>query len=313
MGLFLSHPSSLEHDTGEHPERAARLMAIDVALAARDWLGWERGVSPAVDRDVLDLVHPASYVQGIEAAAERAQLAGAPVMLDADTIVSAGSFDAARHGAGGAVELVRRLVLERDHRVGFSAHRPPGHHAPASRAMGFCLFNNIAVAARYAVAVLGLERVAIVDFDVHHGNGTQDTFWESPEVLFCSIHQMPLYPGSGRSSEVGAGAGEGFTLNLPVPPGAGDREFLGLVNGEVTDRVRAFAPQLLLVSAGFDAHTDDPLAACEMTDAGYGEIGSALLALADEFQIPLGLVLEGGYALDALARSVVAIMEAVGA
>jgi acetoin utilization deacetylase AcuC-like enzyme len=309
VGLFLSHPSSLEHDTGAHPERAARIVAIEFALAARDWLGWERALSPAVDTDLLELVHPPGHVAAMRAAAARAAETGRAVALDADTVVSPGSYAAARHAAGGAVELVRRLVVERTHRVGFSAHRPPGHHAPSGHAMGFCLFNNVAVAARYAVDVLGCERVAIVDWDVHHGNGTQDIFWTSDQVLFCSIHQMPLYPGSGAAAEIGAGAGAGLTVNLPVRPGAGDAEFVGLVQGEVSDRVRAFTPDLILVSAGYDAHADDPLAQCRVTEAGFAAMAAAVQALADEFQVPLGLVLEGGYDVDALARSVVATLE----
>jgi acetoin utilization deacetylase AcuC-like enzyme len=312
VSLYLSHPSSLEHLTGAHPERPQRTIAVESALAARDWLGWERVLSPQVDTDVLELVHPPGHVAAMRAAAERAAETGTAVMLDADTVVSPGSYTAALHAAGGAVELVRRLVVERDHRVGFSAHRPPGHHAPAAHAMGFCLFNSIAVAARYATDVLGLERVAIVDWDVHHGNGTQDIFWESGQVLFCSIHQMPLYPGSGAASEIGAGPGEGLTLNLPVRPGSGDDVYVGLLQGVVTDRVRAFTPDLILVSAGYDAHADDPLADCRVTDAGFSAMAAAVQALADEFQVPLGCVLEGGYDVDALARSVVATLETLG-
>ena len=311
MPFVLSHPLSLEHDTGPHPERAQRLVAVAELLGARDWLGWEQARSPAVATEVLELVHPAEHVAAIAAAADRAAAQGSAVMLDADTIVSAQSFAAARRGVGGAVEMVRRLVGEPEHRVGFSLHRPPGHHAPADRAMGFCLFNSIAVAARYAIAELGLSRVAIVDWDVHHGNGTQDIFWTSDEVLFCSLHQMPLYPGSGHASESGAGAGAGYTLNLPVPPGAGDDAFLSRIGGPVSDRVRDFAPELVLVSAGFDAHVEDPLASCRVTEAGFAAMAEAVRGLAEEFTAPLGLVLEGGYDVDALARSVLATMQAL--
>jgi acetoin utilization deacetylase AcuC-like enzyme len=309
VSLYLSHPSSLEHLTGPHPERPQRIIAIESALAARDWLGWERALSPRVDTDVLELVHPPDHVAAISAAADRAAATGTAVMLDADTVVSDGSYVAALHAVGGAVELVRSLIVERTHRVGFSVHRPPGHHAPSGHAMGFCLFNSIAVAARYATDVLGVERVAIIDWDVHHGNGTQDIFWESDQVLFCSIHQMPLYPGSGAAAEIGAGPGEGLTLNLPVRPGAGDAEFVGHLTGAITERVRAFSPGLILVSAGFDAHADDPLAGCRVSDAGFSAMAAAVQALADELQVPLGLVLEGGYDVDALARSVLATME----
>ena len=287
-------------------------MAIERRLKSADWLGWDRVESPAVDLDVLGLVHPPEHVAAIQAAASRAVAAEAAVMLDADTLVSAGSYAAAVHAVGGAVEMVRRLVVEDEHRVGFSLHRPPGHHAPAERAMGFCLFNATAVATRYAIDVLGLDRVAIIDWDVHHGNGTQDIFWESDQVLFCSIHQMPLYPGSGYAAEIGAGVGEGYTLNLPVPPGSGNDVFVGLLQREITERVRAFTPSLVLVSAGFDAHAEDPLAHCRVTEAGFAAMAVAAWDLADEFQVPLGLVLEGGYDPDALARSVAAVMEALG-
>jgi acetoin utilization deacetylase AcuC-like enzyme len=312
LSLLFSHPSSLEHDTGAHAENAHRLVAIRRLLESTDWLGWELVESPAIDPDVLALVHPPEHVASIQNASLQAASSG-PLMLDADTIISEGSYTAAMYAAGGAVELVRRLVQERAHRIGFSIHRPPGHHATASQAMGFCLFNSIAVAARYATAVLGLDRVAIVDWDVHHGNGTQDIFWESDQVLFASIHESPLYPGSGAPGEIGAGRGMGFTLNLPVPAGAGDAEFLVRLERRIIPRLRQFTPDLILVSAGFDAHAHDPLAHCRVSESGFAEMARLTLGLADEFQVPLGLVLEGGYDAEALARSVAATMEALGA
>jgi acetoin utilization deacetylase AcuC-like enzyme len=311
LSLLFSHPSSLEHDTGAHPESQKRLVAIEGLLESTDWLGWELVRSPAVDPEVLGLVHPPDHVKAIQNAAMTAAASG-PVMLDADTIVSAGSFKAAAFAVGGAVEMVRRLVVDGGHRVGFSLHRPPGHHAPATHAMGFCLFNNIAVAARYATAVLGLHRVAIVDWDVHHGNGTQDIFWTSDDVLFASIHQMPLYPGSGAPGEIGAGLGQGLTLNLPVPPGSGDDAFLVRLERRIIPRIRRFAPDLVLVSAGFDAHVDDPLAGCRVTEKGFAAMARLVQGVADELGVPLGLVLEGGYDPDASARSVAATMEALG-
>ena len=179
--------------------------------------------------------------------------------LDVDTVISEGSFDAALHGAGGAVALVD-LLLDGSAPTGFSAHRPPGHHAARTRAMGFCLFNNVAVAAPHAILDLGLERVMILDWDVHHGNGTNDIFYASEQVLFVSIHEWPLYPGTGSGRDVGTGAGEGYTVNLPVASGSGDPLYRSLVADVVAPLAEAFEPQLLLVSAGFDAHFEDPLA-----------------------------------------------------
>jgi acetoin utilization deacetylase AcuC-like enzyme len=305
---FFSHPSSLDHDTGAHPEQAGRIVAIEAALAARDYLGWERVLSQPATREQLELVHPASQIDLIE----RACAAGGG-QLDADTIVSSGSFVAALHAAGGAVQMVSRLLDGGAGSVGFSAHRPPGHHAPAGRPMGFCLFNNVAVGAEFALRERGLSRVLIVDWDVHHGNGTQDIFWESPEVLFCSMHQMPLYPGSGFARETGAAAGQGFTLNVPMAPGSGDLQWVGALRDLVLARGEAFAPELILVSAGFDAHADDPLAGCEVSDSGFVAMAGLVSGLAHRLGVPLGFVLEGGYDVAALARCVTAVMAEVGA
>lgn len=306
--VFLSHPSSLEHDTGQHPERILRIESIMRALGARDWLGYERIESPLAQRSVLERVHTAAHVDRIAAAC-----AAGGAQLDPDTVVSSGSYDAALHAAGGAVELVERLLAGGPGQVGFSAHRPPGHHALTDRPMGFCLFNNVAVAARHALDVLGLERVLVLDWDVHHGNGTNDIFWDTDEVLFVSIHQSPLWPGSGHASELGAGRGEGYTLNLPVPPRSGDETFVALVRDVVAPRARDYRPQLVLVSAGYDAHENDPLAECAVTDAGYVEMTALVRDLGAELGAPVGCVLEGGYDVDALARCVVATMETLAA
>ena len=177
--------------------------------------------------------------------------------------------------------------------------------------MGFCLFNNVAVAARFALEHRGLERVMIVDWDVHHGNGTNDVFHADPSVLFVSIHQWPLYPGSGAASDTGEGDGEGFTVNLPVPAGTGDAEYTALIDETVVPLAREYRPQLVLVSAGFDAHRDDPLANCLVTEEGFAAMTRSLCDVADSVGAPLGCVLEGGYALDALGRSVAATMEAL--
>ncbi len=275
-------------------------------LGARDWLGYELVESPAVARHVLELVHPARYVDAIA----RVSRAGGG-HLDLDTLMSHGSFEAAMHACGGAVELVSRLLHEGGPAVGFSAHRPPGHHACPDRAMGFCLFNNVAVAATWALRGLGVKRVLILDWDVHHGNGTSDVFFESDEVLFVSIHQAPLYPGTGLASEVGAGRGRGYTVNLPVPAGTGDAEFVSLVGGVVVPLALVFEPELVLVSAGFDAHRDDPLASCTVTEEGFGGMGALIRDLGGRLDVPIACVLEGGYNLDALARSVASTMEAL--
>jgi len=303
--VWLEHPSSLLHETAPHPEQPARISAIQRELSTRDWLGFERVTSPAVDRSVLESVHPPGYVQTIEEVCLRGG-----GFLDADTVVSEGSFEAALHAAGGAVRMVD-LLLDGEASCAFSAHRPPGHHALPARAMGFCLFNNVAVAARYALDVRGLERVMIVDWDVHHGNGTNDIFHETNQVLFASIHQSPLYPGTGQAADVGSGDGVGFTINLPVRPGADDALFCSLVDHIVVPLARSFEPELMLVSAGYDAHRDDPLAACELTEEGYAAMTRSIRGVSDSLGIAVGCVLEGGYALDALAKSVAATLEAM--
>jgi acetoin utilization deacetylase AcuC-like enzyme len=304
--VWLEHPSSLLHETGPHPEQPARISAIERELTARGWLGFERVTSPAIDRALLHSVHPEAYVASIERVC-----ASGGGYLDVDTVVSPHSFEAALHAAGGAVRMVD-LLLDGEAPYAFSAHRPPGHHALPSRAMGFCLFNNIALAARHALDARALDRVMIVDWDVHHGNGTNDIFHASDRVLFVSIHQSPLYPGTGPASDVGSGAGRGFTVNLPVPAGADDRLFCSLVDHVALPLARSFAPQLILVSAGYDAHRDDPLGSCEVTEYGYAAMSRSIHGTCEALGIPLGCVLEGGYGLGALARSVAATLVALG-
>jgi acetoin utilization deacetylase AcuC-like enzyme len=302
-GLYLHHPLSLEHDTGNHPERSDRIRAIERILADDDWFGFEREAAPAADRALLERVHPAVYVEAVHRISE-----DGGGMLDADTVASGATFKAALHSAGGAVRAADAL-LSGDADVTFCGLRPPGHHAEPARAMGFCIFNNVAVAARHALDEHGLERVLILDWDVHHGNGTNDIFYESKSVLFASIHQSPLYPGTGALSENGAGEGEGYTLNLPVPPGAGHDQWLSLVQHVVVPVARSYEPELVLVSAGFDAHRDDPLANCELTESSYAGLTAMVRALAAELEAPLGFALEGGYDLRALSSSVAAVLK----
>jgi acetoin utilization deacetylase AcuC-like enzyme len=306
-GAYLHHPSSLEHDTGPHPERIARIPAIERELDARGWAGLERLEAPRIAQEALAAVHPAEYVRAIESAC----LHGGG-MLDADTVVSEGSYEAALHAAGGAVRLVDLLLGERSYGFGFCGLRPPGHHAEPARAMGFCLFNNVALAARRA-RQHGAPRVLVVDWDVHHGNGTNDIFHADDSVLFVSIHQWPLYPGTGPAEDAGEGAALGYTVNLPVPPGSGDELFVSHVQHLVVPLARAFGPQLVLVSAGYDAHRDDLLASCRVTEDGYAAMAAAVRGVAGEVDAPVGVVLEGGYDLGALSRSVAATLETLAA
>jgi acetoin utilization deacetylase AcuC-like enzyme len=305
--VYLSHPASLAHDTGPHPERAARIAAIEAELARHDWLGMERLEAPRVDAATLTAIHPVRYVRGIEELC----LAGGG-SIDADTFVVEASYEAGLRAAGGAVRLVD-LLLSGEAATGFSALRPPGHHAEPSRAMGFCLFDNVAVAAQHALDAHGLERVLILDWDVHHGNGTSAAFHATRSVLFVSLHEWPLYPGTGPASDVGSGEGAGYTVNLPVAAGAGDALYASLLEHVVAPLARAYAPQLVLISAGFDAHRDDPLADLELTEAGFAALTGIVRRLAAELEAPVGAVLEGGYDLRALAASTAAMLRVLTA
>ncbi|HEX2129578.1 MAG TPA: histone deacetylase [Solirubrobacterales bacterium] len=305
MGLYVSHPSSHRHDTGAHPENAGRLVAIEQTLESADWLGLERVEAPAATRDQLLRVHPAEHIDRIE---EFCRAGGG--MLDMDTTVSPESYEAALHAAGGAADTAARLLSGED-RFAFCGLRPPGHHAEAAAPMGFCLFNNAALAAAEAIAVGGVERVFIFDWDVHHGNGTEAIFAGSAEVFYASVHQWPLYPGTGAAEYRGEGEGEGYTLNLPVSPGTGTEEFLALVQHVVAPAAREFEPGLLIVSAGYDAHRDDPLASCMVETQGYAEMAATMRELGSELGAPVLYCLEGGYSPRALAASVLATIEAM--
>lgn len=308
-GLYFSHPSCLEHDPRahipEHPDTPERLIAIERALAARDWLGWERRLAPPADQAELELVHSARHIERIR----ELSLAGGGE-IDADTFVGEPSFRAALHAAGGAMEMTRALMAG-ESALGFAAVRPSGHHAEPDRAMGFCLFNNIALAAALAVTQLGARRVLIFDWDVHHGNGTAEAFRRRSDVLFASIHQSGIYPGTGPLSDAGSGPGLGYTINLPVPAGSESDLWLSLLEHIVLPAATSFEPDLVLVSAGFDAHLEDPLAGCRLETSSFAEMSRHVRDFARERSIPLGLVLEGGYAPAALAESVVATMSAL--
>jgi acetoin utilization deacetylase AcuC-like enzyme len=303
-GLYFRHPSSLEHETGAHPENKARIVAIENELERRDWLGWERREAPEAELAQLERIHPAEHIEHI-----RAMAASGGGWFDADTVASPGSWDAALHAAGGACALVD-AVMTGEAPTAFAGLRPPGHHCEVARPMGFCLFNNVAVAAQHALDSHGAERVAIFDWDVHHGNGTNDIFHARRDVLYVSIHQSPLYPGTGPLRDVGEGDGEGYTVNLPVPPGAGEPIWLSILQHLVTPVMRSFEPDLILVSAGFDAHRADPLAQCTLATESFAKMAAHVRAAARELDVPFGAVLEGGYDLDALAASVAGTLEA---
>jgi acetoin utilization deacetylase AcuC-like enzyme len=309
-GLYFSHSSSLEHDPSVlmpgHPDTPERLLALEAMLAAEDDLGWERRTAPAADEAWLELIHDARLVRQIEQLA----LSGGGA-VDPDTVVIESSYRAALHAAGGACELVKAL-LGGEAELGFSGMRPSGHHAEASRAMGFCLFNNVAIAAELAIRELGAQRVFILDWDVHHGNGTAEAFRTRDDVLFASIHESPLYPGTGPLSDAGSAAGAGYTINLPVSAGSQEELWLSLLEHVVVPAARAFAPDLVLVSAGFDAHRADPLADCRLESSSFGELARHVRDLARERSVPLGVILEGGYEPESLAQSVRETLLALG-
>jgi acetoin utilization deacetylase AcuC-like enzyme len=308
--LYFSHPSCLEHDPREglsgHPEQPERLRAIEAALAEREWLGWERREAPAASTAELELVHPREHVERI-----RDLCAAGGGAIDADTFAGEASWEAALRSAGAACAMTRALVAG-EATAGFAAGRPPGHHAEPERAMGFCLFDNVAVAAALALAELGLERVFILDWDVHHGNGTAEIFLHRADVLFASIHQGGIFPGTGAREDTGSGPGEGYTLKRPVAAGSDESVWLPLLEDELLPAAAAFEPQLVLISAGFDAHRDDPLAECRLETAAFARMAGLVRAAAADWDVPVGAVLEGGYDLNALAASVVATMAALG-
>jgi acetoin utilization deacetylase AcuC-like enzyme len=299
---IINNPLQATHDEPSHVECAGRMDAI---MAALDKSGLradlvELAAQPASEAQIL-AVHERRLIEFVRAAASRG-----PQWLGADTYIMPRSWETARMAAGAATTAVE-AVLTGQVANAFALIRPPGHHATPSQPMGFCLLNNIAIAARHALDTLRVERVAIVDFDVHHGNGTQDCFYDDGRVLFCSTHASPLYPGTGAADDVGLEDGYGTTLNLPLPYGTGDAGFQLIYDQVLLPALRRFAPQLILVSAGYDAHWDDPLGPLSLSINGYAALTQRLVALADELcGGKIALALEGGYSPLALAGSVIA-------
>jgi acetoin utilization deacetylase AcuC-like enzyme len=301
--VVYSDPLFLRHQPGpHHPERPERLERILEVLERVPVAGVERRTPRAVTEGELSAVHTADLRAALSAHA------GQRARIDADTVMSPDSYDAALLAAGAGVAATEEVLAGRA-RNAFALVRPPGHHAEPHRAMGFCLYNNAAVAAERA-RQLGIERVAILDWDVHHGNGTQAAFWNRRDVLYLSSHQFPFYPGTGATEEVGDGPGKGFTVNCPLPAGQTDADY-GLVFQELFLPVlQSFSPQLILVSAGFDAHARDPLGGMRLTERGYAAMCAATVQLAEQCcGGKVVMLLEGGYDLDALAQSVHACVE----
>jgi acetoin utilization deacetylase AcuC-like enzyme len=298
--VYVYDPIYLEHDLPSHPENARRLERILSTLESEGLLERLRLLEPRpATTGELQRVHTAELIARVQRTAQ----AGGGYM-DPDTYVSPRSFDAALMAAGGLVRAVE-TVLAGEVANGFALVRPPGHHATPARAMGFCLFNNVAVAARAALAEEKVERVFIADFDVHHGNGTQDIFADDPAVFYFSSHQYPYYPGTGHWSETGSGAGEGTLLNVPLPPGVGDAGYAQLFAELVWPLAERFRPDLILVSAGYDAHWKDPLAMMNLSLTGYARLGQELVDMAGQLcGGRIVFTLEGGYQLDVLAYGV---------
>tara|TARA_R110002095_G_scaffold211049_1_gene198790 strand:- start:7126 stop:8199 length:1074 start_codon:yes stop_codon:yes gene_type:complete len=301
---LFTHRDCLFHDTGTgHPERADRLRIVLHQLDLENFPMLERRDAPMATREQLALAHTPAHLDLIAARAPQAGI----INLDPDTFMSPGSENAALRAAGAVIAAVD-AVMEQPDTNAFCATRPPGHHAEADRAMGFCLYNNIAIGAIYAREKYGLERVAVVDFDVHHGNGTQDIFEADASLFYASSHQAPFYPGTGAASETGVGN----IVNVPLPADAGSTEFRGAYDDVIFPALARFDPQILLVSAGFDAHEKDPLANLNLTGADYSWISEKLMAVADKHcEGRLVSVLEGGYDLEGLAEGVDAHVKAL--
>jgi acetoin utilization deacetylase AcuC-like enzyme len=303
--LLLSHPACLNHlmPMG-HPERPDRLRAIERALEQEKFQSLAREQAPMASLELVALAHPREYIEEVRAASPKEGM----VRLDADTSMSPGTFEAVLRAAGGACLAVDEVMARKVDNA-FVATRPPGHHAETATPMGFCLFNSAAIAARHAQKQHGAERVAIVDFDVHHGNGSQDIFWNDPTVMYCSTHQMPLYPGTGAVSERGA---QNTIVNAPLRPGDGGEQFRDAMEATILPRLESFGPDLVIFSAGFDAHMRDPLANLNFVEADYTWVTQKLMDVADRHANGRVVsLLEGGYDLEGLAKSVAAHVTAL--
>jgi acetoin utilization deacetylase AcuC-like enzyme len=298
-------PIYLKHDTGGHVENARRLETIISYLEQTGLKSQLTLIEPrAASVEELALVHQREYISHIQ---EVAQEGGG--WLDPDTVMSPDSYEVALYAAGGAIRAVE-AVMDGEVNSAFALVRPPGHHATSRRAMGFCLFNNIAIATQHALAKYKLEHILIIDFDVHHGNGTQEAFYDNPHVMYISTHEYPFYPGTGSVGETGSGAAEGTTINIPLPAGCGDSEYRQVFEQIIVPAARRFEPQLILVSAGYDSYGGDGLALMQVSVTGFGQMVRVIKELGDELcGGHLVFTLEGGYNLKALAASVKATFD----
>jgi len=307
--LYFHHPSSLAHDprllSPDHPDAPERISAIEASMSHVGWLGCDVRDAPAAAERDLELVHSASHVQAI-----RDLCAAGGGQIDSDTFVGQVSYQAALHAAGGACEMVRAL-MRGEARAGFTATRPSGHHATQDYAMGFCLFNNVAIAAELAIRELGVARVMIIDWDVHHGNGTAEIFRRRSDVLFASIHQLGLFPGTGAVSDLGSAEGRGYTINVPVPQGSDEETWVSALEYVILPAAIEFAPGLVLISAGFDAHRDDPLGHCLLETSSFAQMACHVRDMGATVDAPIGAVLEGGYHPPALTECVMATIAAL--